>query len=170
MANLNAKWNGSCRKLSSGKLQLPAVQRWVSERFCQVDGNRPQGTDTLSRPGRTCPSPTLGSGGDGRGFPCPVRPGTQDPETWSGDQVGLDIERVVDGGVAGKEPLGRGSGLELLLLSLPAPDQQVRVSCDVGARSVAWRTGQRSLRTLILQAEPLKFRDGWWAQPVTATR
>jgi len=63
------------------------------------------GTDTLSRPGRKDPSPTLGSGGDGRGFPCPVSPGAQDPETWSGDQVGLQIEGVVDGGVAGEEPL-----------------------------------------------------------------
>ena len=66
----------------------------------------PAGAGKLSRPGRKGSSPNLGSGSDGRGFPRPVRLGAQDPETWSGDQVRLDIERVVDGGVAGKEPLG----------------------------------------------------------------
>ena len=64
------------------------------------------GADTLSRPGRRGPFPTPGSGGDGRSFPRAVRSGAQDPETWSGDQVRLDIERVVDGGVGDQEPLG----------------------------------------------------------------
>ena len=48
-------------------------------------------------------------------------------EGWSADQVRLEIEDVVDGGVGGEKPLGRGPGLELLLLSLPPPDRQMRV-------------------------------------------
>jgi len=51
--------------------------------------NSVKGTYTLSRPGRNGHSPTLGSGGDSRGFPHAVRPGAQNPESWSGDQVGL---------------------------------------------------------------------------------
>ena len=48
------------------------------------------GTDTFSRPSRNAPPcPSRGSGRDGRGFPRPVSLGAQDPETWSGDQVGV---------------------------------------------------------------------------------
>ena len=48
------------------------------------------GTDTFSRPSRNAPPcPSRGSGRDGRGFPRPFSLGAQDPETWSGDQVGV---------------------------------------------------------------------------------
>jgi hypothetical protein len=56
-----------------------------------------------------------------------MRLGPELAEGWSADQVGLDVEVVVDGRVGGEEPLGRGPGLEFLLLSLPSPDRQMRV-------------------------------------------
>lgn len=45
----------------------------------------------------------------------------------SADQMALEIEQVVDGGVSDQELLGRGYGLEFLLLSLPPSDREVRV-------------------------------------------
>ena len=45
----------------------------------------------------------------------------------SADQMGLEIEDVIDGRVGGEESLGGSSGLEFLLLSLPSPDRQMRV-------------------------------------------
>ena len=63
------------------------------------------GTDTLGRSAER-PLSSPGAGGDGRVFPRPGRSGAQYPETWSGDQVRLDIEGVVDGEMAGEEPLG----------------------------------------------------------------
>ena len=43
------------------------------------------------------------------------------------DQVTLDGEDIVDGGVGGEEPLGRTLGLELLLFALASPDRQMCV-------------------------------------------
>ena len=39
----------------------------------------------------------------------------------------LEVEGVVDRGVGGEELLGRGLGLESLLLSLSSPDRQMGV-------------------------------------------
>ena len=58
----------------------------------------------------------------------------------AGYQVLLKIEGVVDGGVGGEKPLGRGPGLELLPLSLSPPDRQVRV-----LRPIIFRHPARSM-------------------------
>ena len=67
--------------------------------------------------------------------------GPEPAEDRSADQVGLEIEDVVDGGVGGEESLGGSSGLEFLLLSLPSPDRQMGVFRAIilahPARSVA---------------------------------
>lgn len=52
--------------------------------------------------------------------------------------MGLEIESVVDGGMAGKESLGRALRLELLLLPLPSPDHQVRVFSPVVLAQSTW--------------------------------
>jgi hypothetical protein len=46
-------------------------------------------------------------------------------EDRSTDQVGLEIEDIVEGGVGGEEPLSRASGLELLLLPFSSADRQM---------------------------------------------
>ena len=69
-------------------------------------GGRPVGTDKLSGSARRIPSLFTDSGGDGHSVPRSVRLRAQDPESRAGDQMGLKIECVVDGGVAGKESLG----------------------------------------------------------------
>jgi hypothetical protein len=51
-----------------------------------------------------------------------MRLGSKLAEGRSGDQMRLGVENVADGGVGGEEPLGRGSRLQLLLLSLLAPE------------------------------------------------
>ena len=56
-----------------------------------------------------------------------MRFSSQRAQAGSGDQVGLEVERVVDWGVAGEEALGGALGLELLLLALSSADRQVRV-------------------------------------------
>ena len=50
----------------------------------------------------------------------------------------LDVEAVVDGGVGGKETLGRALGLELLLFPLPSSDRQMRVLSPVVFAHLAW--------------------------------
>jgi len=50
-----------------------------------------------------------------------------DAECWSGDQVTLDVEVVVDGGMGGEEALSRSSGLEALHFSLSPTDRLMRV-------------------------------------------
>ena len=61
------------------------------------------GTDTLSQPGRRSPSCFIGSGGYRRNLPRPISLGSQAPKSSSGNEMGLDIEGVVDGGVSGEE-------------------------------------------------------------------
>lgn len=56
--------------------------------------------------GATKPTCFTASGGNSRGLPRSVSLGAQEAERGSGDQVRLEIEGVVDGGVAGKEALG----------------------------------------------------------------
>ena len=56
-----------------------------------------------------------------------MRLGPELAEGRAADQMGLEIEGAVDGGVSGEESLSRGPGLEPLLLSLASPDNQVRV-------------------------------------------
>ena len=51
----------------------------------------------------------------------------QNPQPASGNEVGLEIECVVYGGVAGQEPLGGPQRLEALLLSFSSANRQVRV-------------------------------------------
>lgn len=51
--------------------------------------------------------------------------------------MGLDVEGVVDGGVAGEEPLGGALGFELLLLSL---------SSSNGPGGTAFRPGRKLFR------------------------
>jgi hypothetical protein len=48
-------------------------------------------------------------------------------ESGTTDQVTLDIEGVVDGGVGREKPLGRTLRFETLLLSLTASDRQMRI-------------------------------------------
>lgn len=48
-------------------------------------------------------------------------------ESGTADQMALDVEGVVDGGVDGKEPLGRTLRFEPLLLSLPPSDRQMGI-------------------------------------------
>ena len=45
----------------------------------------------------------------------------------SADQMGLEIEDVIVGGVGGEESLCGSSGLKFLLLSLASPDRKKRV-------------------------------------------
>lgn len=104
------------------------------------------GADTLSLPGRKRPFTTPGPGGDGRGFPRPVCFGAQDPETGSPDQMGLQTERVGDGGVAGAEPLISALGCELPLLSFSSADDQVAVLDPV---------------ILVYPARPIVARQAW---------
>ena len=56
----------------------------------------------------------------------------------SADEVGLEIEDVVDGGVGGEESLGGSSGLEFLLLSLASSDWQMRVLRPIVLPHPSW--------------------------------
>jgi hypothetical protein len=100
------------------------------------------------RVGRIAVADVIGAvrGGDGRGFPRPVCFGAQDPETGSGGQMGLQTERVGDGGVAGAEPLISALGCELPLLSFSSADDQVGVLDPV---------------ILVYPARPIVARQAW---------
>ena len=78
------------------------------------------------------------SSSGGRSRPRLVSGGAKVPEGGSADQAGLEVEDVVDCGMGGEELLGRGSGLELLLLSLPPPDRQVGVFGAVVLLHPSW--------------------------------
>jgi len=78
------------------------------------------------------------SSSGGRSRPRLVSGGAKVPEGGSADQVGLEVEDVVDCGMGGEELLGRGSGLELLLLSLPPPDRQMGVFGAVVLPHPSW--------------------------------
>src|SRR6267378_8284048 len=75
--------------------------------------------------------------------------GSEDPQCGSGDEVALQIERIVNGGVYAEETLGRSSGLEALLLALSSSHGLMRI-----------------LRPIILP-EPLLM---WTGQSETAER
>ncbi len=53
--------------------------------------------------------------------------GSESPESVTGDQVGLEREGVVDGGVSREETLGGSGGLEPLHLSLSPANRLMRV-------------------------------------------
>ena len=64
------------------------------------------GADTVTLPSRKHPSPTFDlcrRGGDRPRF---VGLGSQGSKSGLGDQMGLGVEGIVDGGAAGEEPLG----------------------------------------------------------------
>ena len=56
-----------------------------------------------------------------------MRLGSKSAKRGSADQMTLDVEDVVDGGVGGEEPLSRALRFELLLFPLPSPDRQVGI-------------------------------------------
>ena len=64
------------------------------------------GTDTLSLPARRMPSYSEDSGGNSRRFPSSISLSAKGSERGAGDQVRLEIEGVVDGGMGGEETLG----------------------------------------------------------------
>ncbi len=70
------------------------------------------------------PCPASFSGGGRRGRPRPMGLGPELAQGRPADQMGLQVEHVVDGGVGCEETLSRGSGFELLLLSLPPSNRQ----------------------------------------------
>src|SRR5882757_11401653 len=57
--------------------------------------------------------------------------GSEDPQCGSGDEVALQIEGIVDGGVHAEETLGRSSGLEALLLALSSSHGLMRILCPI---------------------------------------
>src|SRR6266852_9571732 len=65
-------------------------------------------------------------GGHRRCVPLLPGLGSEDAQRWAGDQMALNIECVVDGGMQGEEALSRSCGLEPLHLSLASADRLVR--------------------------------------------
>jgi hypothetical protein len=65
-----------------------------------------------------CDPERIGSSGRGRDLPCSGRLGPEDPKRAAGDEVALNIERVVNGSVSGQEALGRAGRFEALLFPL----------------------------------------------------
>jgi hypothetical protein len=53
--------------------------------------------------------------------------GSEDAEGGSADEVGLQVEGLVDGGAGAREALGGSLTFEPPLLALPPPDRQVAV-------------------------------------------
>jgi hypothetical protein len=69
--------------------------------------------------------------------------GSEDPQCGSGDEVALQIEGIVDGGVHAEETLGRSSGLEALLLALSSSHGLMRILCPIILpEPLLMRTGQ----------------------------
>ena len=66
---------------------------------------RQAGTDKLTREGRNPPCPTTSSGGLGRFRPRGVSASPKMAKSGPGDQMRLQVEGVVDGGMNGKEAL-----------------------------------------------------------------
>jgi len=62
---------------------------------------------------------------DGRCLPRPIGAGAKEAKRRSADELPLGVKGVVDGGVGGKEPLGRLSGFKLLLLELASTGDSV---------------------------------------------
>jgi len=60
----------------------------------------------LTDNGQIGPSPPLSSGRLGRFRPRLMGAGPELAKAWAGDQMGLQVEGVVDGGMAGEEALG----------------------------------------------------------------
>jgi hypothetical protein len=93
----------------------PRHSSLAAEASCHGRAHQLLGTDiTLTRPKREAPYPAVGSGRCGRRRPRRVGLGPEAAEGWPGDQVGLDVEGVVDGGVAGEEPQDRLSSTPAL--------------------------------------------------------
>jgi hypothetical protein len=65
-----------------------------------------RGAVRLTYPAREGPDPRWRLYSGGRRRPCLMRRRSEDAEGGSGDQVLLDVEGIVDGGVCGEEPLG----------------------------------------------------------------
>ena len=65
-------------------------------------------------------------GGHRHCVPLLHRLGSEEAQCSAGDQMALNIERVVDGGMQGEEALSRSCGLEPLHLSLASADRLVR--------------------------------------------
>src|SRR5260221_13565233 len=65
-------------------------------------------------------------GGHRRCVPLLHRLGSEEAQRAAGDQMALNIERVVDDGMHGEEALSRSCGLEPLHLSLASADWLVR--------------------------------------------
>src|SRR5437016_3685586 len=57
--------------------------------------------------------------------------GSEDPQRGSGDEVALQVEGIVDGGVHAEETLGRSSRLEALLLALSSSHGLMRILCPI---------------------------------------
>jgi len=83
------------------------------------------GTGRLTSAGRGLLNPFPSSGRLGRGRPRGFGLASQDAQAGAGDQMGLEVEGVVDWAVRREETLRLTLGFEPLLLSLPSSDDEV---------------------------------------------